>query len=120
MWQSAVNYFRSLRTYRDLSPDAGIRRQVNAQLRGRESLSIEEWSRLFPTISTHDTAQPLLAFIYTKLSAYSGLQVGRLRPEDRLVVDLQLPLVCWFDWPHQLCDDFYESFQVDLIEEFDE
>jgi hypothetical protein len=64
--------------------------------------------------------ESVLAFVYTKLPDYSGLQVGRLRPHDRLIADLQLPLVCWFDWPHQLCDDFYESFQVDLSEEFDE
>lgn len=120
MWQSALNYLRSLRTYRDLSPDAGIRRQVNAQLRHRRSLSLEEWSQLFPNSMSSHLSKQLLAFVYTKLPDYSGLQVGRLRPSDRLIQDLQLPLVCWFDWPFQLCDDFYETFQVDITEEFDE
>jgi hypothetical protein len=120
MWQSAINYFRSFQTYRDLSPDAGIRRQVNVQLRERSSLSLEEWSRLFPQVLSSDLSKQLLAFIYAKFPDYSGLEVGRLRPSDRLIQDLQLPLVCWFDWPHQLCDDFYETFQVDIIEEFDE
>ena len=120
MWQSAINYFRSLRTYRDLSPDAGIRRQVNAQLRERSRLNLEEWSQLFPQALSSDLTCRLLAFIYAKLPDYSGLDVGRLRPSDRLIPDLQLPLVCWFDWPYQLCDDFYETFQVDITEEFDE
>ena len=65
-------------------------------------------------------AQLLLSFLFTKLPDYSGLKVGRLRPSDRLIEDLQLPLVCWFDWPNQLCADFYDVFQVDISEEFDE
>ncbi|MGD1928797.1 MAG: hypothetical protein ACFB12_07785 [Leptolyngbyaceae cyanobacterium] len=120
MWQSAINYLRSLRTYADLSPDAGIRHQVNGQLRNRQSLSLEDWSQLFAEAITGDRAQLLLSFLYTKLPDYSGLKVGRLRPSDRLIEDLQLPLVCWFDWPNQLCADFYDVFQVDISEEFDE
>jgi len=65
-------------------------------------------------------SQRLLAFVYDKLPVYSGLQVSKIRPSDRLIEDLQLPLVCWFDWPNQLCCDFYETFQVDISEEFDE
>ena len=120
MWQSVLNYLRGLQTYQDLSPDAGIRRRVNAQLRDRSSLSLEEWSRLFTGAGRGELSQRLLTFLYTKLSDYSGLQVGRLRPSDRLIKDLQLPLVCWFDWPHQLCDDFYETFHVDITGDFDE
>ncbi|MGD1941143.1 MAG: hypothetical protein ACFB0G_07505 [Leptolyngbyaceae cyanobacterium] len=120
MWQSAINYLRSLRTYADLSPDAGIRHQVNGQLRNRQSLPLEEWSQLFPEVTAGECSQPLLSFLYTKLPDYSGLKVDRLRPSDRLIEDLQLPLVCWFDWPNQLCADFYDEFQVDISEEFDE
>jgi len=120
MWQSAINYLRSLRTYGDLSPDAGIRRRVNVQLSQRPSLSLEDWSRQFPPVAHNQDSQRLLAFVYDKLPVYSGLQVSKLRPSDRLIEDLQLPLVCWFDWPNQLCCDFYETFQVDISEEFDE
>jgi len=120
MWQSAINYLRSLRTYQDLSPDAGIRRQVNVQLSKRPSLSLEDWSQLFPKVLTNKASQRLLAFVYERLPIYSGLQISKIRPSDRLIEDLQLPLVCWFDWPHQLCCDFYETFQVDISEEFDE
>ncbi|MGF1460853.1 MAG: hypothetical protein ACFBSG_17725 [Leptolyngbyaceae cyanobacterium] len=120
MWQSALNYLQSLRTYRDLGPDTKIRRRINLQLNGRSSLSLEEWSKLFVSETEQPPAESLLAFIYEKLPAYSGLKVSQLRPSDRLIEDLQLPLVCWFDWPTQLCIDFYETFQVDISEEFDE
>lgn len=120
MWQSVINYLKTLRAYRDLSPDVGIRHRVNACLEERPSLSLEDWSRLFKKSETHPPSSQLLSFIYAKLPDYSGLDVGRLRPEDRLIEDLKIPLVCWFDWPNQLCDDFYETFQVDIAEEFDE
>lgn len=120
MWQAALNYLQTLRTYRDLSPDAGIRRQVNTQLQNRSCLSLEEWSQLFQPQSGQGPPEALLTFMFKQLSDYSGLQVGRIRPSDRLIDDLQLPLVCWFDWPNQLCDDFYKTFQVDILEEFDE
>ncbi|HEY9887085.1 MAG TPA: hypothetical protein V6D02_01715 [Candidatus Obscuribacterales bacterium] len=120
MWQSALNYLRSLRTYPDLSPDVGIRRQVNAQLQQRPLLSLEAWCQLFPPVIDEPISERLLTFVYTQLPAYSGLDVARVRPGDRLIDDLQLPLVCWFDWPNQLCADFYEAFQVDISEDFDE
>lgn len=120
MWQSAINYFRSLRTYQDLSPDAGIRRRINVQLSRRPALALEDWSRLFPNMLSGQVSSHLLAFIYEQLPVYSGLDASRIRPSDRLIEDLQLPLVCWFDWPHQLCCDFYETFHIDISEEFDE
>jgi len=120
MWQSAINYLRNLRTYQDLSPDAGIRRRVNVQLSQRPALSLEDWSKQFPKVANSPGSQRLLAFVYDKLPVYSGLEVSKLRPSDRLIEDLQLPLVCWFDWPNQLCCDFYDTFQVDISEEFDE
>ncbi|MBE7381893.1 MAG: hypothetical protein F6J95_010835 [Leptolyngbya sp. SIO1E4] len=120
MWQSAINYFRSLWTYRDLSPDEEIRRQVNAWLQDRPKLSLEAWSNLFIQTKGTPLSQSLLAFIYRQLQEYSGLDVGRIRATDRLIEDLRLPLVCWFDWPNQLCDDFFEMFQVDISDEFDE
>lgn len=120
MWQSAINYLRNLRTYQDLSPDAGIRRRINIQLCSRPSLAIAEWSGLFANQSSEPVSHELLVFVYDQLPVYSGLEIGKIRPSDRLIDDLQLPLVCWFDWPHQLCCDFYEAFQVDISEEFDE
>ncbi len=120
MWQSAINYLRNLRTYRDLSPDEGIRRRINIQLQQRSSLALEDWTQLFPRLTKNELSKRLLAFVYDKLSVYSGLNVSQVRPSDRLIDDLQLPLVCWFDWPHQLCCDFYETFQIDIMDEFDE
>jgi hypothetical protein len=120
MWQSVINYLHSVWTYRDLSPDKGIRLQVNVQLRHRPRLSLEAWSHLFALGTNQALNSSLLTFIYQKLPDYSGLDVGRIRPSDRLIDDLQLPLVCWFDWPNELCADFYDTFQIDISEEFDE
>ncbi|MEM0980015.1 MAG: hypothetical protein AAGH78_07055 [Cyanobacteria bacterium P01_H01_bin.58] len=120
MWQSVINYVQGLWAYRDMSPDMGIRRQVNRRLQERSQLSVEDWAELFVKAIDGALYDPLLTFLYQQLQDYSGLDVGRIRPEDRLIEDLQIPLVCWFDWPHQLCDDFLQAFEVDISEEFDE
>jgi hypothetical protein len=120
MWQSVLNQLNSLLTYQDLSPDRALRRRVNARLRDRPNLPFELWSSTFLADLDEPLAPALLFFIYTYLPIYSGLEVGRTRSDDRLIEDLHLPLVCWFDWPHQLCDDFYCTFQVDISEDFDE
>jgi hypothetical protein len=62
----------------------------------------------------------LLAFIYTYFQQSSGIDFSRVRPQDRLIEDLQFPLVCWFDWPLAFCDDFSQHFGVDISEGFDE
>ncbi len=120
MWQSVINYLQGLRTYQDLSPDISIRRQVNARLRNRPRLNETEWAALFRNPSDLSLSPSLMTFIYHQLQDYSGLDVGCIRPQDQLIDDLQLPLVCWFDWPNQLCDDFLMQFHVDISEEFDE
>lgn len=120
MWQSVINYMRSLWSYRDLGPDIWLRRQINFRLRDRTRLSLEGWISLFLKVEEKSCSRRLLAFVYRQLPKYSGLEVGRIRPSDRLIEDLQMPLVCWYDWSHQLCDDFLMAFQVDISEEFDE
>lgn len=120
MWRSVINYLQSLRTYRDLSPDVDVRRRVNARLKRRSKLSPETWSVVFADMDSESITPSLLSFIYRQLQEYSGLDVGRMRIGDRLIEDLQLPLVCWFDWPNQLCDDFQQTFQVDISDDFDE
>lgn len=120
MWQFVINYIRSLWSYQDLSPDLWRRRRINAQLRGRPKLSLQDWIRAFTHGKKQVFSPHVLAFIYTHLPKYSGLDIGRIRPTDRLIEDLQLPLVCWFDWSYQLCDDFFTVFQIDISEEFDE
>lgn len=97
-----------------------LRRRVNQQLRHRPRLSSATWSSLFFEIGSEAISPSLLSFIYTQLKTYSGLETGRIRPSDRLIEDLRFPLVCWFDWSSQLCDDFYNTFQVDISDEFDE
>lgn len=121
MWQAFTNIFQSLQTYADLSPDATLRRQVNGHLKQtRPALTVEAWIATFE-LALGMTVLPALGnFLFKEFGTYSGLDVSRLRPSDRLIEDLHLPLVCWFDWPNQFCDDFLEAFQIDLSEEFDE
>ncbi|WP_008313829.1 hypothetical protein [Leptolyngbya sp. PCC 6406] len=125
MWRAFTNWLLSLRTYRDLSPDQGLRHRINVQLRrSRLELSLEDWIQTFadPKFSSESQVPPesLLQFVYDQLGIHSGLAVGCIRPRDRLIQDLHLPLVCWFDWPHQFCQDFGDTFHIDMADEFDE
>jgi hypothetical protein len=121
MWQAFTNFVQSLQTYADLSPDATIRRQVNGRLKQtRSALTLEAWMATFQKVLGRPMLPALGQFLFEELGHYSGLEVGCLRPSDRLIEDLHLPLVCWFDWPHQFCEDFLDAFQIDLSEEFDE
>ncbi|XGV99478.1 MAG: hypothetical protein ACAF41_11140 [Leptolyngbya sp. BL-A-14] len=106
-----------MRTYADLSPDLRTRQRVNQCLRDRPALSAEEWFQAF--WQPQGIAQPIADFVYTYLPKYSGLDVARVRPHDRLNEDLYLPLVCWFDWNLSLCEDFLARFGIDLSEHFD-
>jgi hypothetical protein len=121
MWQAFTNLIQGALTYRDLGPDQEIRHQTNRQLRqSRPELAADAWIDSFTILSGGRVSTRLLRFLYDRLGQYTGLAVGCLRPSDRLIDDLHMPLVCWFDWPHRLCEDFWETFHIDLSEEFDE
>ncbi|NJN22009.1 MAG: hypothetical protein HC812_13560 [Leptolyngbya sp. RL_3_1] len=121
MWQAFTNIFQSLQTYADLSPDATLRRQVNRHLKQtRPALTVKDWIVTFEQALGRELLPALGEFLFKALGTHSGLEASRLRPSDRLIEDLHLPLVCWFDWPNQFCDDFLETFQVDLSSNFDE
>ncbi len=118
MWHSLNNYVSSVQTYGDLSPDLSVRQQVNQRLSRRRALKIDVWCSTFQRATV---AQPrLLRFIYVAFQQYSGLNFSRVRPQDRLIEDLQFPLVCWFDWTTNFCDDFMAQFGIDLSTRFDE
>ncbi|MCL6433229.1 MAG: hypothetical protein K6T90_03275 [Leptolyngbyaceae cyanobacterium HOT.MB2.61] len=117
MWRRLQNIFYSLRTYADLSPDIQTRQRINRFLRSRSPLSAEEWFEQF--WSDRKIFKQVADFVYTHMSNYSGLEFSRVRPEDRLNEDLQFPLVCWFDWQLSLCEDFFQSFGVDMSDRFD-
>lgn len=122
MWQPLKNLVGSLQTYRVLSPDLAVRQQVNSWLANRPCLGAEEWFVVHWTPPAVAAAYPatLVQFLYLHLEQCSGLTIGRLRPQDRLLEDLKFPLVCWFDWGLTLCDEFYTCFGVDLTDCFDE
>ena len=116
-----------------MSPDLDIQQQVNEwlQARSRQPLSITAWCEVFSgefsTISaattdakTESAAKSVLAFVYEFFGEYSGLAFSQVRPNDSLDRDLKFPLVCWFDWTLNFCDDFLTHFDIDLSDCFDE
>ncbi len=121
MWHALINWIHSFATYGDLSPDFALRYRLNRHLRlHRAELGLEPWGQGLATALAKPLSPALIQFVYQSLERYSGLAMGCTRSGDRLIEDLHLPLVCWFDWPHQLCRDFGHAFQVDLGEDFDE
>jgi len=122
MWQSLRNWISSISTYGLLSPDLTMRARVNCWLRSRPCLSREDWFRQCwaDLGKTDNHTKPLIDFVYDRLVAYTGLTVGRIRPADRLLDDLQFPAVCWFDWGLTLCDEFHTTFGLDITDQFDE
>jgi hypothetical protein len=118
MWKALKNLFRTVVTYRALSPDVKIRRKVNRWLRDRRPMTLEHW--VMGLRETWGVSKAVAVFAYTHLEKYSGLPVSRLRPSDRLDDDLQWTLVCWFDWELCLCEDFCHRFGIDVSEQLDQ
>jgi hypothetical protein len=122
MWQPLTNFYNSLTTYHLLSPDLKVRQQVIEWLHTRPRLSCDEWFQRYwvPPKVPQALPRDLIEFIFERLETYSGLPVGYLQPQDRLVEDLQFPAICWFDWGFTLCEDFHTAFGVDMLDHFDE
>ena len=93
-----------------------MRQRVNQYLRDRPPLTVEQWFEQFwrPQGVNHS----LVAFVYTQMQTYSGLEFAKVRPHDRLHEDLYLPLVWWFDWETSFTEDFLASFDIDLSDRF--
>jgi len=130
---SMNNLLSSMEAYADMSPDLEIRQQVNVwmQARDRQPLSVAEWCDVFSGESidiakatqapnTERVAKSVLGFVYEFFGNYSGLAFSQVRPNDSLNRDLHFPLVCWFDWTLNFCDDFLAHFDLDLSDCFDE
>lgn len=102
------NKWQALRAYSDMSPDLKLRRQVNRSLLDRPEYAVNEWHQRFwrPLGIRFEVVE----FVYRSLSESSGLVVGRLVPSDRMVTDLQLPLICWFDWEMTCMEAFWQQF----------
>lgn len=117
MWRKLKNVFLSLRTYSDMSPDLGLRRQIDQTLRSRSPRSFEEWYTCF--WRRLGVSKDVAAFVYDQMEEYSGLPFSQVLPSDQLSSDLHLSLVCWFDWECTLCDDFCDRFGIDIHDCFD-
>ena len=117
MWREFNNVVLNVRAYQDLSPDLSVRSQINQGWRSRPTRTFEDWYRSF--WQPLSVSQDIATFVYRKMAAYSGLPFEKVTPADRLIEDLQLPLVCWFDWEHNLCDDFCDRFGIEISDRFD-
>ncbi|NJR52376.1 MAG: hypothetical protein HC780_25180 [Leptolyngbyaceae cyanobacterium CSU_1_3] len=117
MWRRLKNLFDSLNTYADMSPDLALRRRINRMLRDRPSRTADEWYELF--WQPLSVSKEVAIFVYQQMEDYSGLHFANVLPSDRLTEDLNLPLVCWFDWELSFCESFACQFGIDLSEEFD-
>jgi hypothetical protein len=112
------NWFMSLMSYTDLRPDMGLRRQINRQvLADRPQRSLSEWYRLF--WEPQGVSREVADFVYGAIANYAGLKVAQVLPSDRLCEDLKLPLICWFDWELNLCEEFSHKLGVELEDYFD-
>ncbi len=107
------NRWMALSSYSDMSPDAGIRQRVNDCHSDRPLYNSVEWHQRFwyPL----GVQRSLAEFVYELLAECSGLDVGQLLPSDRLIEDLQLPLVCWFDWELVWTEQFTMQFGLETI-----
>lgn len=118
MWHRLKNLCFSLNTYKTLSPDLGVRQQVNRVLGDRLMLSADQWFTTF--YQSQNIAPAAVSFAYRYLETYSGLEMGRVQPSDRLDQDLRWAEVCWFDWEVQFCEDVRQQFSVDISECLDD
>ena len=102
------NRWQALTAYSDMSPDLKLRRRVNRSLLDRPEYAVNEWHQRFwrPLGIRFEVVE----FVYRSLAESSGLAVGRLVPSDRMVTDLQLPLICWFDWEMTCMEAFWQQF----------
>lgn len=112
MWQRLKNWYWGFKTYGAMSPDLRVRRLVRQQLDRRPCLSKQDW--IAQCCDPENIAQPIAAFAYVYLQRYSGLEMGRVRLNDRLEADLRWTQICWFDWTVTLCHDFWQTFAIDI------
>ncbi len=117
MWNPFSNILASLQTYGDLTPDLKLRQQVTRKLCQRPDLTLETWFESF--YQPQGVSHAVASFAYEHLAQYSGLEVGRLLPDDRLEADLTWTEICWFDWDLRLYEDFWQQFGVDISDAFD-
>ncbi|MEB3294358.1 MAG: hypothetical protein VKJ24_14460 [Synechococcales bacterium] len=107
-WQRLKNWWQDLHAYQDMSPDLKTRRQIQLMLQGRDAYGLQDWYHKFWEPLEVDLA--VVTFVYQQLAQLSGLDMSRSLPDDRLIEDLQFPLICWFDWESQLSDAWNHQF----------
>lgn len=113
MLPSIPSFWSSLSSYAEMRPDFRLRTELNRRLKAQRSrLSAEVWFEKFWL--PRSVPRSLSTFVYQSLGELSGLDWGRVLPGDRLQADLQLPLVCWFDWELDFCETLAQAVGVRL------
>ena len=95
-----------------LIPRLAARRRIRARLAVRSPKTIESW--LDEVWSRDRVPEAIVRFVYEHLAAYSGLDFSRVRPQDRLVEDLDFAHVTYKDWEFDLAEDFESRFGVSV------
>jgi len=116
MWRRLKNFLVGISTYADLSPDIRTKQQVRQFLRQRSALSLDDWYIEF--WQAQSISFVVVEFFCIQLSEHTQLEITRMQPGDRLVADLRLPLICWFDWEITFAEAFQETFGVSLGDTF--
>ncbi len=115
MLQSIQQTWLSLSSYSDMRPDFKLRSHINRTLlQSRPTFHPEAWFEQF--WRRQGIALPVVRFVQGHLTDYSGLWWERIVPGDRLLEDLHLPLVCWFDWELQLQADLQQDLGLAMEE----
>lgn len=84
------------------APDPEVVGEVNQSLGAREQLSRSEWTNRAAEEANVpvETAEVLFEFL-----GRDQLDVGRIRVDDRILEDLRLDKVLWWDWDLDLYEE---------------
>jgi len=93
------------------SPDPRACEKLDFLLATREDLSKEAWFQ--SSCKDQEVRADVLAFLYQFFRDFLDIPFGRLRPDDRLVEDIQLWRATWSDWDFDLVENFEDTFETD-------
>jgi len=93
------------------SPDPRACEKLESLLATREDLANEVWSESF--CKDREVRADVLAFLYEFFANPLKIPFGKLRPDDRLIEDIQMWKATWNDWDFDLVENFEDAFEND-------
>jgi len=94
-------------------PSGGARSEVNRRLMNRAAHSEEQWYDAH--FKAAGVSADVARTVFRCLAGYSGIDFGRVLPDDRLAQDLRFDDVCWRDWEIDFVSDLREQLGLDLM-----